>query len=212
MENLRFEEEGHNYYVGDTRLPSVTEIIKHGKESVDYSDIPEHILKRASEIGNEVHETIERFHKGEGDLFSPDSSVNAYVNGYKQFVRTGFYTHILSEKKLYCSCHEFAGTVDLVGRIFGSVAVLDIKTTSQKHEDSWNLQTAAYRHLVESNKDVLDGLDIDAEVEDKYVVWLNKSGNFKLEPCKQTGSWYKFKSLLEDYYDKSLLEAYYEEN
>lgn len=188
---LRFEPEGHNYFVGDTRLPSVTEIIKHGKESVDYSDIPEHILKRASEIGNEVHETIESFHKGEGDLFSPDSSANAYIDGYTQFIRTGFYSHIHSEKKLYCKCHKFAGTVDLVGQIFDSVAVLDIKTTSQKHEDSWNLQTAAYQHLANCN--------LDLEIEDRYVVWLNKGGNFKLEPCKQPNAWPKFESLVMEF-------------
>lgn len=191
-QGLKFLEGPHEYWVGDRQIPSVTQIIRAGGESKDYSDIPEFILRRAGEIGTEVHKTIENYHEGIGELFSDDSSADDYLEGYRKFISQGVFEPLLAEERMYCDCHWFAGTVDLIGFVNNTPSVIDIKTTNTTDLKSWNLQTAAYKHLA------IETFEI--ELENRYVIHLKKSGRFSLIKCDYPGAWERFESLIKEYY------------
>lgn len=189
---LTFVEDTHTYSIGDRVLPSVTQIIKAGGAGTDYSGIPEHVLKRAGEIGNRVHKQVELYHTEDSILSTDDDSANAYLEGYAEFLRSGVFTHKQSEQRLYCECHWFAGTVDLWGEVNGSPAILDVKTTNNINQDKVELQTAAYAHLYE--------VTFDVEVGSRFVVHLRKDGSHRLVPCDDVLAWHKFAKLVQEYY------------
>lgn len=192
VDKLHFVESSHTYYYDDTEVPSVTQIIKAAGESTDYSGIPKHILKRAAEIGNRVHETVESFWMEFGPLFCEDDSANAYLRGYASFLEEVDYAHTVSEQRLFCTCHRYAGTVDKIGLINDTPAIIDIKTTSQLNENKVELQTAAYRHLAEHIH--------DREIPKRYALQLKKNGDYVLYDCDSPLSWPKFERMVDEYY------------
>lgn len=191
---LTFDADSHTYSVQGVRLPSVTEVIRFGGEGTDYSSVPSHILERAREIGKKAHKTVELYHEQDDHLFTNDSSVNAYLDGYQEFIDTGVYEHLMSEQKMYCSCHGFAGTVDKVGWVNGALSVIDIKTTNKLNLEHVELQTAAYQHLASRT--------FDMELEKRFVLHLKKSRDFNLVACDDETSWPRFRKLLREYHEE----------
>lgn len=177
---LRFNEEKHEYLL---RLPSVTEIIR--VDDIDiFDDVPEDltedkwewIINRATEIGDKTHEAIEYFHKSEDDLLvTDDSSVEPYLEGYAKFINENDFECEHSEQVLWCNCHLFAGTVDLVGVLNGASCIIDIKTTNELDKEKVELQTRAYQHLFNR---------VYGEEPDKrFALHLTKQATYDIVDC-----------------------------
>lgn len=195
---LTFDEGTHTYRWMFEIVPSVTQIISGGGGGVDYSGIPRHILERAAEIGTEVHKSVEVFHDAllQGDkasLETHDASAAEYLLGYAQFLEDTGFRALHTEKKLY-SHKGYAGTVDLIGEIYDRRCIADIKTTSKLHTDTTELQLAAYKYLAEEN-----GL---GPIDDKYIIWLKKSGSnrYELVPMNDELAIHRFLSMVEEYH------------
>lgn len=208
MAEFSFRDSDHTYWLGEERLPSVTEIISnspHGT-TMDPEVPPEDfdgdsatwrkVLNRAAEIGSEVHKTIEEHHQEGQPLRSEDWSANKYLRGYKTFLGMVDFDVLGSEIPMYCDCHKFAGTVDLIVWHDNALKVWDIKTSSVLDEVSVSLQTAAYSHLFESNT--------SKTPDETGVVHLTKDGiGYKLKNVSNPEAFSTFAQALEDYRNDS---------
>lgn len=194
--SLQFDPETHTYYVDGEPYPSVTQIIRATSEGADkYDDIPDAVLKRAAAKGNLTHEAIQRYHQDGAPLISDDEGANAYIIGYAQFLQSGMFEWEDSEFRLYCDCHRYAGTVDLVGKVNGKPSVLDIKTTSNLDHEYVGLQTAAYRHLWAIRQ------GDDPSKYHRWAVWL-KTRDYELVPLQNDLDWAKFRHATNQFYEE----------
>ena len=186
---LRFVPETHTYYVGAKEIPSVTTIIKRDTDVYsDYSHVPEHILKRAADIGTTVHEAVESWIKKDTLLTTDDPSANMYLDGFVRFLRENRFEPLYSEMKLYDPDLWYAGTVDLVCRVNGALCVCDIKTTNKLNEPAIELQLAAYQNLIE--------ISSSDRISDRAVIWLKKNGTYKFHKATDPIGFLKFKKLI----------------
>jgi len=82
LKDVRFEEDGHKYFLGDTEYISVTTVIEEfGLSSV--AGIPEHILERAGRFGSAVHKLTRLY--DEGNLMKYDNQLQPWLNSWVEF-------------------------------------------------------------------------------------------------------------------------------
>lgn len=108
------------------------------------------IASKAAGEGTQVHNAVEAFLNGE-EITWIDEYGNAKYNldVWKMILKFADFwnTHkpelIATEYHLFSDEHEFAGTADLVVRLFDNIWLLDLKTSNSLHT-SYDLQLAAY--------------------------------------------------------------------
>lgn len=197
---LEFVAKTHIYTVYGDEIPSVTTILKKSDVYSDYSHVPEHILMRAAEIGTTVHKSVENHIIYGTNLYTDDNSANAYLDGFVMFLRENDFEPIHTEIQLYDPDLWYAGTVDLWCRINGVLYVIDIKTTNKLNKEAIEMQLAAYKNLIEIS--LVDRIS-DRDFDRKYgrilrgVIWLKKTGTYKLHVAKDPTAFIRFKGLLE---------------
>lgn len=128
--------------------------------------------RRAAGIGSEVHTWAERHARGEDPAPPVNPLIRNGVDAYKAWLATHDVKTIAVERRCYSRRHKYAGTVDLVARIDGGVAVADFKTSSSLY-DEYALQLAAYQQaLIEEGV-----VDEDA---DRWLIRFDKNdGDFE---------------------------------
>jgi hypothetical protein len=108
------------------------------------------IASKAAGEGTQVHNAVEAFLNGE-EITWIDEYGNAKYNldvwrmilKFADFWNTHKPELIATEYHLFSDEHEFAGTADLVVRLFDNIWLLDLKTSNSLHT-SYDLQLAAY--------------------------------------------------------------------
>lgn len=165
------------YQIDGQRVLSVTEALKFaGLSSV--AGIPnKKALAVAADRGREVHSWIELIDTGniaweeiKDDL---DPKVRARVEAWMQF-REDVACETISVEKTYV--HDglrFAGTIDWVGKLNGSLCVLDYKTGTAFKEVA--LQTAGYALLLEWSEQ-----RVKPKLVERYALYLKATGKYKL--------------------------------
>lgn len=168
---IRFNKEEHLYYLEDkTTVPSVTQIIKNAG-LINYSNVPDYILKRAATRGTAVHEACELFDK-KIDKFTTYLSIpllEPYIKAWISFVRQFSPDFMEIESIVYSEKHNFAGTLDRVCMMDNVLWIIDIKTGAEK--DYHRLQTAGYSIAFKK----YDCVEIF-----RACVYLSKDGGFQL--------------------------------
>ena len=171
---LEFDEPSHVYSVDGKPVPSVTTVIKGLSTDTDYSSVPEHVLKRAGEIGTEVHKCVEHWAVTGGDvLWSDDKSANAYLTPFYEFALLGALEVEHAEVRLYHPEYWFAGTIDIIGKLWGKPCIIDVKTTNKIDRKYVELQLAAYEILVGFWGEKVDRIS-------RYALHLEKSNRYTL--------------------------------
>ena len=82
MATLVFVQEKHQYFLDDSLIPSVSEILKPIHDKI-YGKINARTLKKASERGTKIHKAIEFMSKYKLSKF--DGEISAYIEAYKKF-------------------------------------------------------------------------------------------------------------------------------
>lgn len=172
---LRFDAEKHQYWLGNDRLPSVSEIIA---PAVDLSAIPKHILDAKRDIGKAVH-TACQYIDEDGDVSVVHPSIEGYVDAWRLFKSTMQTNFWAIEQPIHNQF--YAGTPDRLCKIHG---VLDIKTVVAM-SPSTALQTAAYS--------VLGG------IKERVAVQLKPNGAYALHTYKDPNDFTTFRALLNFY-------------
>jgi hypothetical protein len=176
---FRFDKVAHAYYVGDLRLPSITQILRAtlpaGASSVQW------YTEESAARGTRIHEATARFDLGGGwgeDLLESDLP---RVRAYAAFLaaRQPVYTEV--EQPRYSSRHGFAGTTDRRGRWQdGREFVLDLKTGGVIPD--CGLQTAAQALLWTPDwRGLL-----------RYTLHLRDDGQYRLRAWTDPADWSRF--------------------
>ena len=169
MSDLTFREEDHTYWLGDTKVPGVNEILQDlGVSGSGF--YPE----GAAQKGRDIHALTEVFDRGEAIATTP---YLPYLMAWLQFKEDTGYEVIATEQKSHHPLLLYAGTVDRRLVIDGEEYLVDIKSgqACRWHE----LQLIAYG-LVHNRPRLLavyiaaDGTYKKKEFNyDKEYVWLS---------------------------------------
>lgn len=160
-----------------------------------YEKVPEVILNYAADRGTRIHEYCDLYSLnmlfGEVDedciLY-----VQAYINWFDENVEEVFST----EERLFSDELKIQGQIDLIAKVKGyeGTSVIDIKS-SLNLSKTYNLQTAAYRHLCEVN---------GTGISHRLIVQVKKDGTFEVVPYDVTG--FEYEEELDIY--KGILAAH----
>ena len=127
-----------------TRVSTVLSIFQQ------YSYVPSAKLKRAQDIGVDVHAAIETYFRGD---FEPLSVRRVpYFESFLKWVEIFKPNPLLFEERFYDDKLMITGRIDLLARKDDQVVLIDFKTGSWAHPEIWELQATFYRYLLEINE------------------------------------------------------------
>ena len=166
---IEFIESTHTYLCDGVIIPSVSELIRFHFPSA-YAGIPDKVLKKKASYGTKVHHMVESFVNKEFTLEELkkrriDPNIKIAVEQFEELRKRWCFQikdmeQIVSYKGLYC------GTYDLM--TFDNY-IIDLKTTSQIHEDWLAWQLGLYYLAAGIEKDI------------GYVIWLPKGDVAKVK-------------------------------
>jgi len=184
---LLFREEDHTYWLGERRLPSVSEVIAPVQS---FEGIPEAVLARKSAIGKAAHLACQFLDEGDDvDPESLDPVVAPYVDAWRRFMAENKPEWSVIEEQMHDETLGYAGTPDRYGLLHGAKWIIDIKTVVTI-SPATALQTVAYRKLVAQRTKEREPLI------KRGAVQLGTDGRYKLHEFKDPADWAIFQSLL----------------
>lgn len=192
MSQLVFNASDHTYTWGGKPVPGVTTVMKDVGITQDFSYVDEVVLADASLLGQRVHAMVETDIKaGPMELDEVPFDLIPYWETWQDFRYTSGFVPLLSEEKLYSQKHGYAGQLDLLGEMNGKIILPDIKRVTAVSRTA-EIQTAAYRQLVEENYP-------DYATADRCVLHFKKGGGWQLVPHKGKSDLRVFLSALNVY-------------
>ena len=169
MATLVFVQEKHQYFLDDSLIPSVSEILKPIHDKI-YGKINAKTLKKASERGTKIHRAIEFMSKYKLSKF--DGEISGYLEAYKRF-RSDYpnWQLLHSEFRTYHKSLLYEMTIDEVYKTEKGIVLLDLKTTSETYLNTWSVQLSAYKSGYESQHE---------KVIKTYILKLMGDGEYQL--------------------------------
>lgn len=175
---IRFDPDTHSYWNGDTRVPSVTQILS---PLTNLGHIPKAILQRAADRGTAVHKATELFDLGMLDHTSISDEVKPYLDAWIRFLLDHKGDPIDIEQLVYHDGLAYAGTLDRRMLVDGVESIVDIKTSKTIYP-TVGPQLAAYAHAC------------DASLA-RHAVQLKADGTYALHSYSDPADWSVFLSL-----------------
>jgi len=191
MPEIRFDKEGHKYFLGDRELVSVTTLLQEMKISPDYSMVNEEVLKAKADKGTLIHKEIEEYLK-EGKIgFTKE--LQSFIKWREESGATDFKSEVMLNNNL------IAGTCDLMFKCDGFNYIADIKTTSTLHKNSVSWQLSLYNYLNGSLADYAQAFHfVDGELMIVSVPLKPKEEIEELLNCYQEKREYKPLAVIPD--------------
>jgi len=191
MPEIRFDKEGHKYFLGDRELVSVTTLLQEMKISPDYSMVDEEVLKAKADKGTLIHKEIEEYLK-EGKVgFTKE--LQSFIKWREESGATDFKSEFMLNNDL------IAGTCDLMFKCDGFNYIADIKTTSTLHKNSVSWQLSLYNYLNGSLADYAQAFHfVDGELMIVSVPLKPKEEIEELLNCYQEKREYKPLAVIPD--------------
>lgn len=167
MSVLRFNADNHTYWLGDRRLPSVTQVINRiaAPRMVD-----DWYLQR----GSAVHAAIELAMSDDLDFNSLDERIEGRVKAALAFINQSCLTGD-NEVRLFSRRYQFAGTVDFFGKdASGDDLIVDWKGSLSPQVVP---QLGGYSLLLrEGNREVTRAVAVETHDDGTFKCkWLTKS-------------------------------------
>jgi hypothetical protein len=139
---LTFDARDHVYRFDGQKIPSVTQIIKGAGLMGDFSDALGDAMNAAATRGTFVHKAVELDLDGDLDESSLRPDILESVNVFRTARAELGIKPLRSEFKVFHPVYRYAGTVDLLATIAGTVYVIDLKNGALAE---WHrIQTAMY--------------------------------------------------------------------
>ena len=179
MDSLTFDPETHTYRRDGVLVPNVTSIIDC---LPDYSMVAAEVMEHAANLGDAVHAATELDDQDDLDEESVHPMVMPYLEAWRRFrADTGFEPEAI-EARVYHPRHNYAGTLDRVGRLNGAKVVLDIKSGVV---GAWvGVQTAAYQEAWNWRR--------AEKATARFSVQLKRDGTYRLHPYRDPSDWSVF--------------------
>lgn len=180
---LRFDAERHEYWLGDQRIPGVTEILGG---LTDLDGIQQATLDRAARRGQAAHRATELFDAGTLDYDTLAPALAPYLEAWRRFRDDTEFVPEHIELRVFHPALRYAGTLDRIGVMRDDRWLIDIKTTTNVYP-AVGPQTAAYAEAARAQ-----GTDPGKR---RGVVRLQKDGHYKLHECRDTSDFAVFCSI-----------------
>jgi hypothetical protein len=205
----RFYKRNNEYY------PSVTSILNYFPKNQFFhswlkdvghnSDI---IANKAAAEGTQVHNAVDAFLNGE-EIQWLDEYGNAKYNldvwkmilKFADFWNTYKPELITTEYHLFSDKHKYAGTADLVVRMFDNIWLLDLKTSNSLHT-SYDLQLAAYAQAWNETH--------DEKVTHTGILWVKANTRGEGKGGKIQGKGWELKAISEIDKNFTMFKSIYE--
>ena len=140
---IEFLEDVHTYVCDGVIVPSVSELIRF-KFPEAYEGIPKRVLKNKATYGTKVHRTIEEFVRGtpldEIRKRNIDPDIKIAVEQF-EILRKMWAFYVKDMEQIVCYKDKYAGTYDIRTE---DDYIIDIKTTSELHEEWLKWQLSLY--------------------------------------------------------------------
>lgn len=164
MKDFIFDEEKHEYRLGDKILSSVTQILEATLFEKKYDNVDEDTLKKAAQKGSLVHKEIEDY-INRGALGFTDELYN-----FITLKEDNKLNDIQSETKVHDD--NMAGTIDIIAVKGGKgqkkkKILADIKTTYKLDKEYVSWQLSFYAYIVEHTTHI--------KIDELYAIWLKNS-------------------------------------
>jgi hypothetical protein len=166
--SLEFLDESHQYLIDGVCVPSITQIMKI-KFGGKYEGIDKETLKRASEAGTQMHETIQKWcEKGiDSDLVE--------LHNFK-FLKAQYGFEVIENETPVILSYDnepmCAGRLDMVIMLRDQIGLADLKRTSSLDKEylayQLNLYRIAYRQTYGIEADFLRGIHLREDIR-KFV-------------------------------------------
>ena len=116
--------------------------------------VPDKYLIPAGTFGSQCHFHIQNLLTGfetkiEDDRIEP--VLNSFAKFWKDSLHAFEDSKIVIEKRLYCDKYQITGCIDCVIVTDKKTYIFDWKTSKKIHKETWSLQAACYRYLLEVN-------------------------------------------------------------
>lgn len=169
---ITFREEDHTYWDGDTRYPSVTEILQaEGFIDTTWFD------KWSRMRGLYVHKAIELYNKGELLEEDLDERLAPYLDAWRRFKENSEIKIIASEQIVSNVLWQYAGTLDIFCKINGYESIIDLK--SGVVDAATALQLAGYA-MTSENYYIIKRYGLSLKGGRPSIVPFNKIDDFKI--------------------------------
>lgn len=160
---LLYNDKYHTYHLGETRLPSVSQILgvirkpflEQWRGNVGNAEA-DRIAREAADHGTAVHLACELYADEKADEFARAAMRgHPSVAAYADWMDTNVTRVIAVEPMVLSLNHGYAGRADLVIELQdGSITIVDLKTSSEVSED-YALQLEAYRRALIETGDIV---------------------------------------------------------
>ena len=184
--SLAFDAASHTYRWNGQRVPSVTSVLS---PLVNYNQVPWAVLERARLEGVAIHKTIELYLHN--DLESLPQWLQPRLDAFKKFQAESQFVVDASERKVYHTAHQYAGTLDLSGVLNDEHSIIDIKRSFFAGA-AIGVQLAAYQEA-ENDRRKREKLP---KIKRRYALQLMQNGNYKLECYDDSNDFAVFLALL----------------
>ena len=163
---FRLDEATHEYWIGDRRLISVTQVLERAG-MMDYRFGNDDARLR----GTYVHDAAVMIDRGTLDWTILDPILAPYCRAYEKFIADAKPEILISERPMYHAQYMYAGKPDRVMTLNGFRGVFDLKSGSPHPATA--VQIASYCELVRVNEDIpfLKG----------YSLHLRDDGTYRLD-------------------------------
>lgn len=161
--NVNFDNNRHEYTLGEKKLSGVTPIVKWVYPDT-YKNIPDYVLQKAAEYGSMVHAKCEM---ADRLGIEEEGVVKEYLNIKRELhLATVENEYLVSDEKAIASSIDVV-LRDLVAEEDNTVVLADIKTTSTLHMECVRLQLSIYAYLFTLNNPKM-------KVSKLFAFWLPK--------------------------------------
>lgn len=141
------------------------------------STLHEEIKQKAASIGDEVHDWIEQYTRGEKPDMPDKREAQIGVSAFLDWEKENKVKFISSERVVYSKKHDYVGRLDIEAKVNGKLCLVDIKTSNSLY-NTQGLQVAAYVKAdeEESGKEYKGRwlIRLAKETEEEYIVRMNK--------------------------------------
>lgn len=173
---LQYDDATHTYTLDGKVLPSVTQILKRLSQ-VAYRFVDRKVMDRAAALGTAVHKLIELDIAGTLDEDALDPQLHLYLKSWRTFRATSGFHPMLSEQRVHSERYGYAGTLDMLGELHGSIALIDAKRCAQVPVTA-GPQTAGYELAArERFPEIFTG-----KRAKRFALQLNTDGTHRLVP------------------------------
>lgn len=180
---FRFDEARHEYWLGEIRLPSVTQVLA---DLYEFDGIPPDVLRAAARRGQYVHQATELHDRDDLDWDSLHPPYRPYVEAWLRFRDERQPEIVDAETPGYHRKLLYAGKRDRLLVLDGALTLADIKTTYKvSRVDA--LQTAGYQAIAEQDK---------VKIERRVTVQLCGDGTYIVVPWGERGDFAVFCACL----------------